>query len=211
MSSKKALTASTILVPITCLLVLILFLYTPSHLPPQRKSQQHYHQSATIASRGELGKFLDQEILTVGAEVGIVDAGWFAYETLYKWSRCKRYYIIDRDIDATEESIRKKYPQLRAFLAKVHFMPDYNLTTKLDYVYLNRHDSKEALEEYWDALIPSGILAGDLRTSWFEWMSCMGRSSVRNVVGKFAYKHNAAVNITSDGLMWIIRRPEITI
>ncbi|KAF6253518.1 hypothetical protein COO60DRAFT_408390 [Scenedesmus sp. NREL 46B-D3] len=47
-----------------------------------------------LKSRIELGLLLQQEGLEVGAELG-VQRGHFASETLQRWPKCRRYYLVD--------------------------------------------------------------------------------------------------------------------
>lgn len=47
-----------------------------------------------IKSRIELGLLLQQEGFEVGAELG-VQRGHFAAETLQRWPKCRRYYLVD--------------------------------------------------------------------------------------------------------------------
>jgi hypothetical protein len=47
-----------------------------------------------IKSRYELGLLLQQEGFEIGAELG-VQRGHFASETLQRWSKCKRFYLVD--------------------------------------------------------------------------------------------------------------------
>jgi hypothetical protein len=47
-----------------------------------------------VKTRIDLGLLLQQEGFEVGAELG-VQRGHFASETLQRWPRCRRYYLVD--------------------------------------------------------------------------------------------------------------------
>ena len=108
----------------------------------------------------------------------------------------------------TEQRIRETFPQLRALLAKVQFLNNYNLTTLLDSVYLNADynvgNLKENLQTYWDLLKPDGMLAGGLQTT--GWWTRLRLHSIRSTVRHFAQEHRVAMIITSDGRMWMLRK-----
>jgi hypothetical protein len=74
-------------------------------LQPTRKASTaaitlHNRSPATIKlltpikTRYELGLLLQHEGFEVGAELG-VQRGHFASDTLQRWSKCKRFYLVD--------------------------------------------------------------------------------------------------------------------
>uniref|UniRef100_A0A383WBA9 O-methyltransferase domain-containing protein n=1 Tax=Tetradesmus obliquus TaxID=3088 RepID=A0A383WBA9_TETOB len=135
-----------------------------------------------IKSRIELGLLLQQEGFEVGAELG-VQRGHFAAETLQRWPKCRRYYLVDiwapqdnykdyANVDQAEQD--KILAEARQVLTPwQHKLAWLRMTTNqavrhvrepLDYVYVDaRHDycgTLEDIQAWWPLIRPGGIMAG---------------------------------------------------
>eukprot|EP00667_Euglena_gracilis_P019843 EG_transcript_21334 len=183
---------------------------------------------AQLTTRLQIGEFLEDENMTVGAELGVLQGG-FANHTLSHWPSCKRYYLVDiwgplknyaddANFMETKKFFEEARRLLQPFTKTVVFLR--MLTTEavkeiadksLDYVYVDaRHDycaAKEDILNYWPKVRPGGILAGHdfyyaSRVKNQDWTLCENGErhpeAVKGAVVEFAQKRGLSICVTKE-------------
>ena len=167
--------------------------------------------SSIVRTREDIADLLQNENgMEVGAEIG-VQQGHFAAHNLNKWTKCKRYYLVDVwkkqqnyddlanvDNEQQENLLKKTLSRLSAWTSKLEvrrmFSSEASLTIKdgeLDFIYFDaRHDYcgvSEDLNLYWSKVRDGGIFSGHDYTYGGnhhdqDWTLCANGSHVKGSV-----------------------------
>ena len=154
---------------------------TPT-VSPSRSPIQPF--PATVEFREDTADLLEKEDgMFIGAEIG-VQSGHFAANNLNKWTKCKRYYLIDvwqkqqnyndlANVDNKDQEnlYKKTLARIDKWKDKVVVLRMFSsnaslfiLDNELDFVYFDaRHDYcgvSEDLKLYWPKVRYGGIMAG---------------------------------------------------
>ena len=141
----------------------------------------------TFKTRFQLGNILNELSFTTGVELG-VQRGVFAEATLRKWTRCKRYVLVDlwahqqnyKDVANYRQNTHNRFKaetlkRVQKFTGRTNIEVCQNYTTncaakyaaagvQFDYIYVDaRHDYKGVLQDlraWYPLLRPGGVLAG---------------------------------------------------
>ncbi len=201
-ATRRRNTMLALVCVVTCVMLFVTFTSTSNVVPPQAPLAQTAPQAQsetasagkgrqlaptipTFKTRSELGGILNELSFTTGVELG-VQRGLFAEATLRKWTRCRRYVLVD--LWAHQRNYRDaanygtgKHSQFKAetlrrvapFRGRTAIEVCQNYTTscaaryagqQFDYIYVDaRHDYKGVLQDlhaWYPLLRPGGVLAG---------------------------------------------------
>ena len=154
--------------------------------PPCREAPPLSDFALAFKHRDDLAAILEEEGLTTGAELGVQE-GIFANSNLAKWTRAKRYTLVDvwshienyDDVANVKDTVQESYYEttkkaVRPFLGRgtsVDICRNYTTScapcyadASFDFIYVDaRHDYRGVavdLAEWYVKLRPGGIFAG---------------------------------------------------